>query len=128
MLADKGSATGSETPEADVKVPSLSIGALVTDTVLSGKVRQVVVQLEQISDTAAVITGDLSAISGKIRRGEGAVGVLLNDTSFVRNLNESMKNIEQGTKGFGENMEALKHSWPFKKYFKKQGKRETTVR
>jgi len=30
-----------------------------------------------------------------------------------------MENIKQGSRGFSENMEALKHSLIFKKYFKR---------
>ena len=99
-----------------------SIGALITDTSLSSRVNQVVVKLEKFSDTAAVISGDISSIVEKLKKGEGSIGVLLSDTTFVHNLNKSMENLKDGSKGFDENMEALKHSWPLKKYFRKQEK------
>lgn len=96
-----------------------SIGALITDTSFASGIHQTIINLQKVSDTAAVITGDISYILKRIKQGEGSVGVLLNDTSFVYNLNTSLKSIDKGAENFNENMEALKYSWPFKKYFKK---------
>jgi phospholipid/cholesterol/gamma-HCH transport system substrate-binding protein len=44
------------------------------------------------------------------------------DTTFVSNLNKSMENIKSGTKGFDEDMEALKHNILLRNYFKKKEK------
>lgn len=96
-----------------------SIGALITDTSFSSGIHQTIVNLQKVSDTAAIITGDLSVILKRLKQGQGSVGVLLNDTSFVYNLNTSLKSIDKGAGNFNENMEALKYSWPFKKYFRK---------
>jgi phospholipid/cholesterol/gamma-HCH transport system substrate-binding protein len=43
---------------------------------------------------------------------------------LIHQLNKSLQEIEQGAKKFDENMEALKTSWPFKKYYKKKKKQE----
>ncbi|MGZ3898703.1 MAG: MlaD family protein [Bacteroidia bacterium] len=101
-----------------------SLGALITDTTLSGRINQVVVKFNKISDTAATISGNLSAIVKKIKEGKGSMGILLNDTMLVKNLNTSMENIKNGSGGFNENMEALKYSWPFKKYYRKYKKKK----
>jgi len=100
------------------------LGALTTDTLLSSKINQAVVQLNKLSDTAAIVTGDISSIVKNLKEGKGSMGVLLNDTSLVTNLNKSMENIKSGTGSFNENMEALKVSWPFRKYYKKQAKQK----
>ena len=75
-----------------------------------------------MGDSIAMITGDLRNLSDKIQNGNGVIGTLLTDTMFVHNLNESMENLKDGSQSFDENMEALKYSWPFKKYFRKQEK------
>lgn len=108
----------------DVKNGKGSIGALITDTTFASKITQTVVKLERVSDTAAIITGNLSQITNKLKNGKGSIGVLLNDTTLVHNLNQSVENIKSGAGKFDENMEALKYSWPFKKYFKKQVKKK----
>lgn len=98
------------------------IVSLITDTTFSSRINQTVVKLEKFSDTAAIISGDISHIIYNLKHGKGSLGVLLNDTTFVHNLNESIKSIDSGAENFDENMEALKYSWPFKKYYRKQKK------
>jgi phospholipid/cholesterol/gamma-HCH transport system substrate-binding protein len=100
-----------------------SIGALITDTTLAYRINQTVVKLERLSDTAAIISGDLSVLVKRLKMGKGSMGVLLNDTTLVHDLNKSIRSIDKGATSFDENMEALKYSWPFKKYFRKKGKK-----
>ena len=77
-----------------------------------------------ITDSLALVTGDLHYITNKVKKGEGAIGTVLMDTTFVNNLNESMKNVRSGTKNFDEDMEALQHNILLRNYFKKKGKKE----
>lgn len=99
-----------------------SLGALITDTVLSSGLTQTIIKLERLSDTTAVLAGDISVIVKNLKKGKGTMGVLLNDTNLVNDLNKSINSIDKGANNFNENMEALKHSWPFKKYFRKKKK------
>lgn len=104
----------------DVKRGHGALGALLVDTSLSNQLRQSIVNIHFISKDLAVVSGDLSHITKSVKDGKGAVGTLLMDTSFVHNMNKSIQNINTGTKGFSDNMEALKHSIFLRKYFKKQ--------
>ena len=104
----------------DIKSGKGSVGSLLMDTSFSSKIDQTIVTVNAVSDKLAIITGDLQSVSEKIKRGDGAVGTLLMDTSFVSNLNQSLNNLKDGTKGFNDNMEALKHSFLLRRYFKKQ--------
>jgi phospholipid/cholesterol/gamma-HCH transport system substrate-binding protein len=58
-------------------------------------------------------------ISNDINSGKGTVNVLLKDKEMAENLNKSIRNIEQGTQSFNENMNAIKHNFLFRGYFKK---------
>lgn len=73
-------------------------------------------------------TADLASISAKIDGGQGTVGALVNDKQLYRNLeqststlHEAMGQAEEGVADFKENMEALKHSFFLRGYFKSRG-------
>jgi phospholipid/cholesterol/gamma-HCH transport system substrate-binding protein len=103
----------------DIRSGKGSLGALLTDTALSHKLNQTVVNIQSVSDSLAIVSGNFKDFSDKIRNSNGAIGTLITDTSFVHNLNQSMTNIRSASGNFNENMEALKYSWPFKKYYRK---------
>ena len=109
----------------DIKAGKGSVGALITDTMFSHNLNQTIINIKAISDSVAIITGDFKNISANLKNGDGSIGTLLTDTMFVYNLNQSMVQIKEGAGNFNENMEALKHTWPFKKYFRKQKKPNT---
>lgn len=106
----------------DIKTGKGSMGALLMDNTFSDKLNQTVVSIDAISDSVAIITGDFRMVSQRLKNGEGSVGTLLTDTTFVHNLNMSLKTVNLGAGNFNDNMEALKHTWPLKRYFKKQAK------
>lgn len=108
---------------AEVKAGKGAVGALLTDTAFESNLKQTIVNIKLVSDTMAYISGDLRDVSKKIQRGDGAVGTLLMDTAFVHHLNQTMKNLDSGTAGFSENMEALKQNVLLRKYFKKQARK-----
>jgi phospholipid/cholesterol/gamma-HCH transport system substrate-binding protein len=65
---------------------------------------------------------DLRLIMHNINTGKGTISTLVNDTASANSLKRSLDNIEVSTQKFSENMEALKHNFLFKGYFKKQEK------
>lgn len=106
----------------DVKNGKGTLGALITDTSFSHNLNQTIVNIKSLSDSVALISGDFKSISEKLKNGKSGIGTLLNDTTFVPNLNQSLISIKEGAGNFNDNMEALKHTWPFKKYYRQQKK------
>jgi len=104
----------------DINAGKGSIGALLTDTQFSYKLNQTIIRFESISDSVAYISGNFKDFSDKLKNENGTIGTLLTDTMFVHDLNESLGNLKSGADNFNQNMEALKHTWPFKKYFRKK--------
>lgn len=104
----------------DIRNGKGSIGALITDTSISHDIKQIIVKFDKINDTAAQITGDISAIVADIKNGKGTIGVLLNDTNTVHRLNASLDSIQRGSVLLNEDLTAVRESWPFRKYFRKQ--------
>lgn len=99
-----------------------TLGVLLRDTVIPVRVTKIVRSLEQTGDSAVVLSAGLAKASRKINGREGSLGILLNDSSVALGLQRSTVQIEKGAAGFSENMEALKHTWPLKRYFRKRRK------
>lgn len=95
-----------------------SIGSLLTDTSLSAKLAYSMADIKQITGKMSRVTQNLETVSNQLKNNNGIVGTLLTDTTLSINLIESMKNLKDGTAGFNQNMEALKHNILFRKYFK----------
>jgi phospholipid/cholesterol/gamma-HCH transport system substrate-binding protein len=81
-------------------------------------------QLNTTTQNAALITDDLSAIMSSIRAGKGTVGKLFMDTTLAKDLNQTIKNLRGGTKGFEENKDAVQHSILLRGAFKKKKSEE----
>src|SRR5262249_20599771 len=60
-------------------------------------------------------------ITGKIDSGKGTMGALLNDRSMYRGLTATVDQAREGATSFQENMEALKHNFLLRGFFKKRG-------
>jgi len=83
---------------------------------------QIMASLKTSADNAAVITRNLADISSRISNGKGALGKLLKDTGLSTNISATVKNLRQGSEGLKENMEAAKHNFLLRGYFKKKEK------
>lgn len=83
---------------------------------------QILASLKTSADNAAIITSNLADISNRINHGQGALGKLLHDTSLSSNISSTMKNLKKSSEGLNENMEAAKHNFLFRGFFKKKEK------
>ena len=75
-------------------------------------------------DNAAIITDQLAEFSYKLNNGDGLLSKLLTDPKMGEKMDATMTNIQKGTKGFDENMEAAKENFLFKGYYKRKKKAE----
>jgi phospholipid/cholesterol/gamma-HCH transport system substrate-binding protein len=83
--------------------------------------------MESLQKTAAkteVASNELGEIMTKINSGEGAIGMLIQDTTIVNNIDETIINLKESSIGLNENMEALKHNFLFRGYYRRQAKQE----
>ena len=85
---------------------------------------QIMAGLKTSADNAAVITQQLAEVAYKVNHGRGIISRLLGDSSMGNNLNATMVNLKKGSAGLNENMEAAKHNFLLKGYFKKKKKEE----
>jgi phospholipid/cholesterol/gamma-HCH transport system substrate-binding protein len=85
---------------------------------------QILEGLKTSADNAALITQQLAEVAYKVNHGRGIISRLLGDSSLGNNLNATMVNLKKGTAGLDENMEAAKHNFLLRGYFKKKKKEE----
>ncbi len=97
---------------------------LFTDTTLAQQLTRSLNEIQLASKDLSLASAQLKESMDKAGRGEGTLGVLLSDTASANNLRKTLRNVEQGTNRFNENMEAMKHNWLFKGYFKDQEKQK----
>jgi phospholipid/cholesterol/gamma-HCH transport system substrate-binding protein len=83
---------------------------------------------QQAIKNITLATASLSSVSSKIDQGQGTVGALINDKTAYNELNQTMGEIndavvhaQAGVTDFQENMEALKHNFFLRGYFKNRG-------
>ncbi len=99
-------------------------GVLLSDSLSGQKMKTIVTNLEKSSNDIGTVTKNLNVVLKDIAAGKGALNYLANDPNLVNDLNTTMKNIKEGTDRFNQNMEALKHNFLFRGYFKKLEKEE----
>ena len=83
---------------------------------------------QQAIENTTLATAHLNSITGKIDSGEGTVGALVNDKQLYNNLqqttgamHDTMLHAQTGVTDFQENVEALKHNFLLRGYFKTRG-------
>ncbi len=83
---------------------------------------------QQAIQNATQATANLDSISAKIDKGQGTAGALVNDKQLYTNLEQTtssmrdtMVQAQAGVTDFQENMEAMKHNFLMRGYFKSRG-------
>lgn len=97
---------------------------LATDTTIIASLKQTVALFNQVSLSANAVVGNLNATAAKLNSNKGAVGVLLNDEVAATNIQNTLMNLQAGTKKLDENMEALQHNFLLRGFFKKRARAE----
>lgn len=73
-------------------------------------------------DNIGVISDEIAIFSHSMNNGNGALARLVKDDKMANSVSNTLSNLETGTKGFSENMEAAKSNFLLRGYFKKKEK------
>jgi phospholipid/cholesterol/gamma-HCH transport system substrate-binding protein len=113
---------------ADIKDGKGSLGELIRDSSFSRNLNEAVVKITKVGNEADSLANEInlltSGIKNDINTGKGPANYLLKDSSMAIKINASLDNIQKGTEGFNQNMEALKHNFLFRGYFRKLEKKK----
>ena len=94
-----------------------ALSKLMTDETFSNSLKGTLTNLETSS-------GQFAKFTTKMNNGKGALSKMVSDEKFGKTLDSTMANLQAGTKGLTENMEAAKHNFLLKGFFKKKKKAE----
>jgi phospholipid/cholesterol/gamma-HCH transport system substrate-binding protein len=95
------------------------LGMLLNDSVSGQNLKVVVSNLEASSKQIQNVIANIDTTIVDFNSGDGAYNYIVNDTTLVNSLQSTLKNINEGTDKFNQNMEALKHNFLIRGYFRK---------
>lgn len=100
-----------------------SLGKIITDTALVYNLNDAVEKIKLAGVNATLLANEINTLSLSVKKditeGKGPANAILKDSALVLKLSNSLNNIEKGTAGFNENMEALKSNFLFRGYFRR---------
>ena len=99
-----------------------SVIGVLNDPVTAQKIRTIVTNLDQSSQEINKVVTNLNATVLNVKNGNGAINYLSNDPNLVKKIDSTMTNLNKATILLNEDLEAMKHSFLLRGYFKKQEK------
>ncbi|MEM5565433.1 MlaD family protein [Psychroserpens sp. AS72] len=100
------------------------LGMLLNDSISGNKLKHLVTNLEASSIEIESVLKNINSVVDDFNSSEGTYNYIVRDTTLVNSLKSTLNNINEGTKKFDENMEALKHNFLTRGYFRKLERQE----
>lgn len=92
---------------------------LLSDSISANKTKSIISNLDKSSGEINTVINNLNDFILDIKNSEGTLNYMITDTILVKNIDGTIKNIKEGSIRLNENLEALKHNFLFRGYFKK---------
>ena len=100
------------------------LGMVLNNSVSGKKLKTIVSNLEASSKEIENVINNAHLVLNDLNSSQGTFNYIVKDTSLVNSLKSTLKNINEGTDKFNQNMEALKHNFLTRGYFKKLEREE----
>ena len=97
---------------------------LLSDSISAVQLKAIITNLENTSSEIDSVISNINDVVLAAKNGDGTINYMLNDTILVENIDTTMKNLKEGSILLNENLEALKHNFLTKGYFKKLEKQK----
>ena len=104
------------------------LGFMLNDTISGNKLKATLNNLEISSIEMKNAMEKVTTIIESINTSDGAFNYIVKDTSLVNSIKSTLQNVNEGTDKFNQNMEALKHNFLTRWYFRKLEKQENKTK
>jgi len=109
---------------ADVKSGKGPAGVILRDTAMGEELRHTMTRLADVSRSAEALATELDGVTKRLgsdlQDGKGPLNMVLRDTSVSGRISRSLLQVESGTGHFNQSMEALRHHFLFRGYFRRK--------
>lgn len=105
-----------------VYLPIKNSGLLATKSAV--EMDDIMFSVKNSLENVDIITNELAEFTYKLNNGKGALSKLMTDEKFGKSLDATMNNLQASSKGLSENMEAAKHNFLLRGFFRKKEKAE----
>lgn len=128
---DRINATTAQTTKASAELNSIMAklnngdglaNRLITDTTLAQTFDQTMDNVRQVSQNTAQVSMKLEEFVEKLNNEDNAVGLLLADTTFAHQMRVTLQNAKSASAKLDENMDAVRHNFLFRGYFRRKEK------
>jgi phospholipid/cholesterol/gamma-HCH transport system substrate-binding protein len=88
----------------------------------------IMASLKVTADNAAIISSQLAEITDKVNTGNGTLWKLIRDSTMASNISQTIVSLKKSSKGLDENMDAAKHNFLLRGFFKDKEKAAQKVK
>lgn len=97
---------------------------LLSDPKTRVQIQNVFTNLEKSSKDINRVSKSLNDYVTEIKTGRGSLNYITKDEGLVKNIDSTVVNVKEATDKLNQNMEALKHNFLFRGYFRRLEKKE----
>lgn len=95
---------------------------VIKDTAVANNLKNTITNLEKSTTEINKVVTNLNTTILNIKEGKGVLNYLANDPELVQKIDSTMTNLQAASIKLNEDLEAMKHSFLLRGYFKKQEK------
>lgn len=101
-----------------------AVAVLLSDPKSRQQIQSVFANLEKSSNDINNVSKNLEDYVAEIKAGKGSLNYITKDESLKKNIDSTVVNVKEATDKLNQNMEALKHNFLFRGYFRKLEKQK----